>query len=70
VEELREKRGGKKVPRLSDKNIKDGPAPQYDLCGQRGPVKREMSLCDRGGGERLHLVFPEVIGFEALQPFF
>jgi multimeric flavodoxin WrbA len=28
--------------------MKDGPAPQYDFCGQRGPVKREMSLSDRG----------------------
>jgi len=25
----------------------DGPAPQYDFCGQRGPVKREMSQSDR-----------------------
>jgi hypothetical protein len=30
------------------KNMIDGPAPQYDFCGQRGPVKWEMSLCDIG----------------------
>jgi hypothetical protein len=28
-------------------NLNGGPAPQYDFCGQRGPVKREMSQGDR-----------------------
>ena len=27
-------------------NLNGGPAPQYDFCGQRGPVKREMSQSD------------------------
>ena len=30
-------------------NLKGGPAPQYDFSGQRGPVKREMSLRDSAG---------------------
>ncbi len=30
-------------------NITDGPAPQYDFCGQRGPVKQEMSQSDSWG---------------------
>jgi hypothetical protein len=29
------------------RNVEDGPAPQYDFCGQRGPVKREMSHGDK-----------------------
>jgi len=29
------------------KNLNGGPAPQYDFCGQRGPVYREMSQGDR-----------------------
>jgi len=37
-------------------NLNDGPAPQYDFCGQRGPTKREMSLRDSAGP----LLKPEV----------
>jgi hypothetical protein len=31
------------------RNLNGGPAPQYDFCRQRGPVKWEMSLRDTGG---------------------